>query len=184
MLYCLECSAQKEDGGKLTYQWYVNDKDSIDGSTAVEKGTSSLLSLGTASEKGTKYYYCVVTNTIQGYTATAVSNIAEIKIITAEDLIGDKLKGEGTEEKPYLISTADDYKTVADLVSKGVSFDGKYLCQEADITLPEGWQPIGVTKDGSKNIQNGRNLRAFSGYLDGNGKQSPFQKEDFLFLDM
>ena len=117
----LSVSAQKEDGGKLTYQWYVNDKDSIDGSTAVEKGTSSLLSLGTASEKGTKYYYCVVTNTIQGYTATAVSNIAEIKIITAEDLIGDKLKGEGTEEKPYLISTADDYKTVADLVSKGVS---------------------------------------------------------------
>ena len=166
----LSVSTQKEDGGKLTYQWYVNDKDSTDGSTAVEKGTSSLLSLGTASEKGTKYYYCVVTNTIQGYTAKAVSNIAEIKIITAEDLIGDKLKGEGTQEKPYLISTADDYKAVADLVSKGVSFDGKYLRQEADITLPEGWQPIGVTKDGSKNIQNGRNLRAFSGYLDGNGK--------------
>lgn len=47
----LSVSTQKEDGGKLTYQWYVNDKDSTDGSTAVEKGTSSLLSLGTASEK-------------------------------------------------------------------------------------------------------------------------------------
>ena len=166
----LQAYESTEDNGKIALQWYVNDKDSTDGGTAIEGENTSYLKLGKAEETGTKYYYCVATNTIQGYTATATSRIAEIRVNSAEDLIKGKFEGAGTQEDPYLIKTAEDYQTVATLVAQRASFEGKYLRQENDITLPEGWKPIGVTKDGSNNIKNGTNLNAFSGYLDGNNK--------------
>ena len=65
------------------------------------------------------------------------------------------LKGSGTAENPWLIETYQDFETVRDLVSKGLSFDGEYLKMVNDITLPEGWKPIGITKDGKHDIQNG-----------------------------
>ncbi|MFR8221161.1 MAG: bacterial Ig-like domain-containing protein [Blautia faecis] len=40
---------------------------------------------------------------------------------------------------------------------------------DADITLPDGWKPIGATKDGRVNLQKGANLNAFSGIFDGAG---------------
>ena len=166
----LNVYAKTADGGKTSYQWYVNDKDSVEGGTAIEKGTRITLNLGKAEEVGVKYYYCVITNTIQGHTATATTNIAEIRVNDQDELLKGKLEGNGTQEDPYLIKTAEDYQTVADLVAQRASFLGKYLRQENDITLPEGWKPIGVTKDGSNNIQNGKNLLPFSGYLDGNNK--------------
>lgn len=51
------------------------------------------------------------------------------------------LKGSGTAEDPWLIETYQDFETVRDLVSKGLSFDGEYLKMVNDITLPEGWTP-------------------------------------------
>ena len=163
------------DGGELTYQWYVNEKNSTEGGTPIANATSSYYKFGKASEIGTKYYYCVATNTNQGFTATTVSDVIEIIVIDVP-AGGDKpvedigLNGDGTEENPYQIKTAEDYITVANLVEEGTSFAGKYLKQERNITLPKGWKPIGVTKDGSSNIQEGENLNPFSGTLDGNGK--------------
>ena len=168
----LSISAKKADGGKLTYQWYVNDTESTENGTAITNETSTYLNLGKATEVGTKYYYCVVTNTNQGHTATATSNIAKITVneASSDDPTAIALRGSGTEEDPYLIRSAQDYLTVAESVAKGVSFDGMFLRQERNITLPSGWKPIGVTKDGSNNIQSGSNLYPFSGTLDGNGK--------------
>lgn len=80
------------------------------------------------------------------------------------------LKGSGTQEDPWQIATAEDYQTVYNMVADGQSFEGQYLKQMADITLPEGWKPIGVTKDGSNNINSGKNLNAFSGSIDGNNQ--------------
>lgn len=154
------------DGGTLSYQWYVNDEPSTEGATAI-----SSANLGTAEEIGTKYYYCVVTNTIQGHTASATSDFAEIRITTTlQEAIGAKLNGTGTVEDPYLIADAQDYQDVYDLVAEGISFEGMYLKQVNDITLSADWEPIGITKDGTHNIQSGSNLLPFSGTLDGNGK--------------
>ena len=80
------------------------------------------------------------------------------------------LKGSGTQEDPWQIATAEDYQTVYNMVADGQSFEGQYLKQMEDITLPEGWKPIGVTKDGSNNINSGKNLNAFSGSIDGNNR--------------
>ncbi len=155
--------------GDLTYQWYVNDAESTENGTAVDGATNSSFKFK-AEEPGTKYYYCVVTNTIQGHTASTTSQIAKIEIQSKNVLIADKLSGSGTQEDPYLVKTAEDYQSVYDLVAQGISFKGLYLCQKNDITLPSGWKPIGVTKDGSNDIKRGDNLYPFSGILDGNNK--------------
>lgn len=157
----LSVSASKDDGGNLSYQWYVNDTADNKGGTAIEGATSSSYAPGTAEEGGTKYYYCVVTNTIQNNIASVSSDVVGITVKTVQDLVGDKLIGSGTMEEPYLIENAQDYQDVADLVAAGLSFRGLYLKQTADnITLPDNWNPIGVAKT----------KMAFSGILDGNNK--------------
>ena len=52
--------------------------------------------------------------------------------------------------------------------TEGFSFENTYFQLTADITLPTGWKPIGVTKDGRKDLKNGENLNVFSGVFDGN----------------
>lgn len=167
----LTISANRADSGKLTYQWYVNDTDSTEGAHAIEGATSAYYRLGTVTEAGTKYYYCTVTNTIQGYTSSTTSEIGKVTAVTAESLIGDKLTGSGTAEDPYRISDAQDYQDVYDLVAQGVSFEGMYLKQMNDITLPDNWIPVGILKNASLgHINSGKNVWFFSGNLDGNGK--------------
>lgn len=167
----LSVSASKTDGGTLSYQWYVNDTDRNWGGTAITDATSSSYAPGTAAEGGTKYYYCVVTNTIQGYSSSVASETAQITIKTVQDLVGDKLSGSGTETDPYLLQDAQDYQDLAELVAGGMSFQDKYLRQENDITLPDDWESIGVLKDPSiTHINNGQNMLPFSGTLDGNNK--------------
>lgn len=51
----------------------------------------------------------------------------------------------------------------------GFAFSDAYFKMDADITLPDGWKPIGATKDGRVNLQKGANLNAFSGIFDGAG---------------
>ena len=166
----LQVSATRKDGGGLSYQWYVNTVNSTEGATPVESRYGSYLNLGKATEPGTKYYFCVVTNTIQGYTAMATSDIVAITINSLEGLVGDKLTGEGTEESPYLINTAEDYVAVAELVAQTVSFKDMYLKQTQDIELPADWAGIGCLIDPSVgHINAGKNLAAFSGTLDGGG---------------
>lgn len=56
-----------------------------------------------------------------------------------------------------------------DKVNKeGFSFEDTYFQLAEDITLPDGWKPIGATKNGRVDLQGGENLNAFSGILDGN----------------
>ncbi|MCQ4775890.1 hypothetical protein NE634_19865, partial [Lacrimispora saccharolytica] len=97
----------------------------------------------TENDAGTRYYYCVVTNSLQGKTASTASATAKIEVRSAESLVGEKLSGTGTKGDPYQIKDAQNYKDVAELVARGFSFDGKYLQQQENITLPKDWTPIG-----------------------------------------
>ena len=64
-------------GNSLSYQW----QSSTDNSTFsnISGATSSSYSFPTSSA-GTKYYRCVVTNTLNGYTATATSTAATVVV--------------------------------------------------------------------------------------------------------
>ena len=54
--------------------------------------------------------------------------------------------GSGTERNPWLISTADDLKTLADTVNNGEQYTGTYFLQAEDIDLSNvDWEPIGYT---------------------------------------
>lgn len=66
----LICSATVTDGGTLSYQWY-------DGDTVVS--TSSTFRPPT-NEVGVKSYYCIVTNSLNGYTASEVSDMVTITV--------------------------------------------------------------------------------------------------------
>ena len=59
--------------------------------------------------------------------------------------VGGALKGSGTAEDPWKIESAADFETVRELVEQGMSFSGEYLEMTEDVTLPEGWSPIGAS---------------------------------------
>ena len=119
-------------------------------------------------------------NDAKYYTVTpagTLGNVSEVTIsyngrtVTQKiQLVNYDLKGDGTEENPYLLSSAADLQMLHDAVAAGQSTEGKHFKMTADITLPDNWQPIGCTKDGTNNIDKGANLIAFSGILDGNNK--------------
>lgn len=140
----------------LTYQWFVNTAESYEGAVAIPDATAETYALGKAEETGTRYYFCVVTATVNGLNCTASSHIVEIKVLDNAGYVAEKLKGTGTEADPYQIAAAEDYQTVYDLVAAGYAFKDQYLAQTKDVTLAEGWKPIG--SDSSNR---------FSGHLDG-----------------
>lgn len=52
--------------------------------------------------------------------------------------------GDGTENTPYEISTADDLFALADAVNNGMSYEGEYFSLTNDINLDgQAWTPIG-----------------------------------------
>ena len=142
----------------LTYQWFVNTAPNDQGAVAIADATAEAYALGKAEEAGTKYYFCVVTATANGLNCTASSDIAKVEVLNNADYVAAKLKGTGTEADPYQIAAAEDYQTVYDLVAAGYAFKDQYLAQTKDVTLAEGWKPIG--SDSSNR---------FSGHLDGQG---------------
>ena len=140
----------------LTYQWFVNTAPSHEGAVAIDDATGETYALGKAEEAGTRYYFCVVTATANGLNCTASSDIVEIKVLDNAGYVEAKLQGTGTEADPYQIAAAEDYQTVYDLVAAGYAFKDQYLAQTKDVTLVEGWKPIGSDSN-----------NRFSGHLDG-----------------
>ena len=70
--------------------------------------------------------------------------------------------GDGSKDKPYLISNDMQLAKLAHDVNNGVSFSGKYFKLTKDINLSKAlWTPIGVTNPSTK--------RFFNGKFDGDG---------------
>ncbi len=59
--------------------------------------------------------------------------------------------GDGSEENPYIISTADELKAFRDEVNAGDSYEGKHILLTADIDLAGSeasqWTPIGTASN-------------------------------------
>ena len=65
--------------GTLSYQWYKNSEKSITGATAISGATSDSYVPSTTTV-GVTYYYCKVTNTLNGTTKTNNSGIATVTV--------------------------------------------------------------------------------------------------------
>ena len=89
--------------------------------------------------------------------------------VLAPEAAEEVFSGSGTEEDPYLLETAGDFTALASLVNGGESFGGCTFAMTGDVTLPDGWTPIGALAPGSADGDGGKNLRPFSGTLDGDG---------------
>jgi ribosomal protein L11 len=71
------------DGGTLSYQWYSNTTNSSENGTIVPNATGLTYQPPTSSI-GTKYYYCVATNTLNEKSAGAKSNVVEVEVKVTE----------------------------------------------------------------------------------------------------
>ena len=155
------------------YQWYRNVENSVDGGQKISGATESSYTPD-IKEIGTTYYFCKIRAVLSGkadgkkfkiYSDEIVTDVVSV-IVTDAPL---PWEGKGTESSPYLIKTASDIEDLRDKVNKeGFSFDDTYFQLAEDISLPDGWKPIGATKNGRVDLQGGENLNAFSGILDGN----------------
>ncbi len=78
----LTVEAEAADGGTLSYQWYQNTANDVEGASAIDGATSASYTPSVEAE-GTTYYYCVVTNTNGTATAAATTNAAAIVVNAA-----------------------------------------------------------------------------------------------------
>jgi len=69
------------DGGTLSYQWYRGDGDAISDATPIPGAIASSYT-PSAAQVGTVYYHVVVTNTLNGKTATTTSRVVKIEVNT------------------------------------------------------------------------------------------------------
>lgn len=161
------------DGGTLSYQWYSNTEKSENGAIPVEGATNRTFTPPTSDKAGTVYYFCRITNTMQKFSNSTITDIVAINFKSADDIIAGTWNGSGTQEDPYLLEDAEDFVQISSFVATdGIPFTDKYFKVTADITLPDTWNGIG----GGSTSGNGKNLLPFSGTIDGDGHTITFAK--------
>ena len=169
----VELSDIKQPDVKAKYQWYKNTEENTTNGTIISGATDSSY-VPDIEDVGKTYYYCRIKYQLETNTKKQDKTInsefvysdAACVTVTEAPLPWD---GKGTKSSPYLIKTTSDIEALRDKVNtEGFSFEDMYFQLAEDITLPSGWKPIGVTKDGKKDLQNGANLNVFSGIFDGN----------------
>ncbi|WP_306288750.1 Ig-like domain-containing protein [Ruminococcus sp. SR1/5] len=169
----IKVQESEEFGVHTEYRWYRNTENSIQGGTAIPGATGNTYKPD-VKETGKFYYYCKIRTDIGAnidgdgidiYSEYVYSDVVSVTVTEAPL----PWEGNGSESSPYLLKTASDVEALRDKVNtEGFSFENTYFQLTEDITLPTGWKPIGVTKDGRKDLQNGVNLNVFSGIFDGN----------------
>lgn len=75
----LEVSVSPVSAGDLTYQWYVNTVNSTTGGTPVDR-VETYYYRPQLDFLGTRYYYCAVTNALNGLTVTVYSQVCAITV--------------------------------------------------------------------------------------------------------
>lgn len=76
---------------------------------------------------------------------SVLSAKADIPLLKNPEKSYSKLDGKGTYDEPYLIKTADDLMYLSESVNKGLSYEGQYVAQAADIDLSgKDFVPIGI----------------------------------------
>ena len=167
-----------DNGAKVSMRWYRNTIKSYENGELLEKTDMSGISntdvkcageiVPDTSKAGIWYYYCIGTCTLEedGKTYTAVTQ-TPFATIEVKDAKID-LKGEGSKEHPWLITSYEDMKKLQEGVKSGTTFEGKFFKLTGDITLPETWEGLGSLKDG-ETVPSGSSVNPFSATLDGDG---------------
>ncbi|MCD8195739.1 MAG: S-layer homology domain-containing protein [Lachnospiraceae bacterium] len=174
----LTVAARVSDGGTLSYQWYSNTTESNENGTAITGATDASYT-PELTEAGTTWYYCVVTNTINGATASTSSDAAAVTVkpLDISESVGVSVADAncvytGSTNEPEVTVTLDgtvltagtDYTVAyANNVNAGesatatVTFTGNYTGEtSATFTIQKAAQPMTVT--GSASVLIGKTL--------------------------
>lgn len=135
----LEIKAVVNDGGSLTYQW---QKRSENGNWTDISDANSESYIPDTTVATTTYYRCIVTNTVKGVTASAISR--GVKIIVA-----------GAAEDPAYGDVNED----GSINTKDVTFLKRFIANWPDITVNEA--NCDVNADGSINTKDVTVLKRF-----------------------
>lgn len=175
----LSVDAEVTDGGDVSYQWYVSTGGKS--FSKVDGATSSSYTPPSSNAAAVRYYYCEAANTLKsvgGGSFTSDPVRSDTATISFQN-IPDAWQGSGTEDSPFLLSTAEDLQNLSKFVAQGFSYRGFTFEMNGDITLPQGWSPIGALKDGKAADTDvigqydatgkGTDIRPFSGTFDGGG---------------
>lgn len=182
--FCISVTKQ-EKGTELSADWYYSTDGSTNPETAVRLNAAETSSDGwmyygyqryktyvfsDIFEAGTYYIFCVVTATDSTNPENYEQTVSEAYKVTYKEVDLDVLEGSGTAEDPYQLKTTQDLVYLQQWVNKdGRSFENIYFKMVNDITLPEDWEPIGCTKDGTPKPNYGLNFNVFKGVFDGGG---------------
>ena len=109
----LTVSASVNDMGKISYMWYSNSIESVEGGTFVGEGP---LFVPSTSTIGTTYYFAVATNNNEeatlNKTASSISRIAKITVspcfVTGVRINTDKLVVKEGEEKTLQVTLSPE----------------------------------------------------------------------------
>ena len=110
----------------------------------------------------------VLTTGMQAVKFSYLGEEIEVPITVTQS--GWTLSGSGTQADPYRVSSQEDLFAVMGCVNSGDdTLDGKYLLMTRDLTLPDGWTPIGTGTAYVSNNSPGAAIYPFEGIFDGGG---------------
>ena len=163
----LAVEATAAAGHTLSYQWYSNTASSTSDGTLIDGATAAVYAVPTGKTGGTtEYYYCIVTATRDdnGQTKTATSNVATITI-TPPDVTGS-----GTEQDPYVISSAKGLNLMAERVNGGTNgYASAWYELGDDISFDHGTAYNEHNFDGIGLYDDYDHYIPFCGHFDGKG---------------
>ena len=113
------------EGGLGSYTYKVTSGSLPTGLSLTADGVIS----GSSTASNT-YQFTVTVTDSSGLTASAAFAIGVVDSLTFSG-------GNGSEATPYLISSADDMKTLATLINGGTTYEGKYFKLTQDLTLTD-----------------------------------------------
>lgn len=135
-----------QTGSVLTYQWYAGAAADFASASPIDGATGSECAID-ATELGTRYYWCVVTNkvAVTGNQASATTKPACVTVV------------------PYTIESVNDLIELSNMVNSGTSFADAEIAVTADVDL------TGACKDGSFTCIGSNADTPFLGALRGEG---------------
>ena len=114
-----------------TYQWYSNTTNSNTGGTIIEGAVSSIYTIPNTTNRGTYYYYCTVTASIDGSSKTASATSDAVTVtVSAKDYGNGGITIDPISDQTYTGSQIKPPVTV--------TCGGKRLDKDTDYTLDYG----------------------------------------------
>lgn len=147
-------SVEAEGNGTLSYQWYKNTSKSNAGGTALENCTTATYTPSTAAE-GKLYYYCAVTNTESGKSATTVkSNVSGmVRVVPAPTHLVENVMATSGNWDSYIVSTNAHISNLKTITAS----DDKTLIKSGKESASSSRTP-GITSNSSSSLVEGDHI--------------------------